>query len=91
VSFHLSIAVCKSFCKSFDLCFDDDERLFIECFIFVLKAFVLHYSHTTSNMLHHVFATRLSSYYLYVLFVYLFHHVSRHFALHRFQSTPSSK
>ena len=28
-SFHFSIAVCKSFCKSFDLCFDDDERLFI--------------------------------------------------------------
>lgn len=29
VSFHLSIAVYKSFCNSFDLCFDDDERLFI--------------------------------------------------------------
>lgn len=72
MSFHFSIAVCKSFCKRFDLCFDDDERLFIERFIFIPKACVLYYSHNTGNMLHHVFATRLSSYPLYVPFVHLF-------------------
>src|SRR5216110_1296644 len=90
MSFRLHIAVCKFFCNSFDLCFDDDERLLIERFIFVTTAFFLYYSHNTGNMLHHILATRFSSYHLYVLFVHICHPLLRRLPLHWFQSTPSS-